>query len=125
MGQWEDVESHEQGGAEKVPYAQAARDRVLAQAERTERDEKEKRKLSEFAAAAIAGRKKRVRGARDVSNGDEDERGGKPNPFDLRQQELQKQPRQLNSLRGKGVGMNGRHVYSRVRGKPAQMGNKK
>ncbi|TFJ82051.1 hypothetical protein NSK_006717 [Nannochloropsis salina CCMP1776] len=125
VGQWEDVESHEQGGAGEVAYAQAARDRVLAQAERTERDEKEKRKLSEFAAAAIAGRKKRVRGARDVSNGDEDERGGKPNPFDLRQQELQKQPRQLNSLRGKGVGMNGRHVYSRVRGKPAQMGNKK
>jgi len=95
VGQWEDVDEDD---ALATAELTEARDKVIAQTKREERVQRGKRQLSEYAAAAVAGKKKKVKGGKEdgeeYGNGQD---GKKSNPFETRQMELQEQKRRPGS----------------------------
>jgi len=78
-----------------------ARDKVIAQTKREERVQRGKRQLSEYAAAVVAGKKKKVKGQKEGGevyeifehSGGGDGGKNKSNPFETRQMELQERKR--------------------------------
>ena len=95
VGQWEDVDEDD---ALATAELTEARDKVIAQTKKEERVQRGKRQLSEYAAAAVAGKKKKVKGPKE--DGEEygtGQDGEKSNPFETRQMELQEQKRRPGS----------------------------
>ena len=96
-----------------------ARDKALAETKWEERVQRGKRQLSEYAAAVVAGKKKKVKGPKEdgeeYGNGQNGGGAGKTksNPFETRQMELQQQKRRpmstpVGGKTGGGGGARGR-----------------